>query len=330
VQLVKELNNMSNKITHEGELNLNGLTIPCYILDNGERVLSTAGMQNALGIIENDAHNRSSGRMDEILSSKAVKRFIPEDNDTAKFKPILCFKGRKRISAYRASLLPEICELMLKVRDYAKDNNLDLGSRQQSVIMHCDVLVRALARIGIIALVDEATGYQYERESDELQRTLEKYISAELLPWQKRFPDIYYMEIFRLKKWPFTVESIKNRPGVVGLWTIKLIYNQLPKGVYSELKKNTPLSSSGNKTARLHQSLTVDIGEPHLEKQLISVITLMNISDSWDEFLKYFEKKFGQQELSFPEPTEISKDKVVSLVESKDAAIRSVFKKSKK
>mgnify|MGYP003561277120 CR=1 FL=1 len=52
--------------------------------------------------------------------------------------------------------------------------------------------MRAFARVGITALVDEATGYQYERENDELQKILKAYISEELLPWQKRFPDIFY------------------------------------------------------------------------------------------------------------------------------------------
>ena len=79
-----------NIITHEGELNLNGLIIPCYVLENGDRVLSTQGLQKALGIVENTAHRPSSGRMEEILSSKAVSRFISSDNDAAKYQPIAC------------------------------------------------------------------------------------------------------------------------------------------------------------------------------------------------------------------------------------------------
>jgi hypothetical protein len=54
--------------------------------------------------------------------------------------------------------------------------------------------------------------------------------------------------------------------------------------------------------------LTQDIGNPHLEKQLISLISLMNISKDWREFKKFFNKKFGQQEFDFPEVQEVHKE----------------------
>ena len=94
------------------------------------------------------------------------------------------------------------------------------------------------------------------------------------MPWQKTFPDVYYKEIFRLNGWEFTVASIRKRPGVVGTWTNKIVYDQLPKGVLKELKANTPKSQSGNYTARFFQSLTSDVGNPNLQNQLNSVITL--------------------------------------------------------
>lgn len=70
--------------------------------------------------------------------------------------------------------------------------------------------MRVFARVGITALVDEATGYQYDREKNELQKILKAYIAEDLLPWQKRFPDIYYKELFRLNGWDFTVNGIKK------------------------------------------------------------------------------------------------------------------------
>ena len=76
----------------------------------------------------------------------------------------------------------------------------------------CELLIRSFAKIGIIALVDEATGYQYTREKNELQKILKAYISPELLPWQSRFPPIFYTELFRLNGWDYTVSGIKKRP----------------------------------------------------------------------------------------------------------------------
>ena len=45
---------MENKIKYEGILDLNGLEIPCFILEDGTRILSTTGFQKALGVTEND------------------------------------------------------------------------------------------------------------------------------------------------------------------------------------------------------------------------------------------------------------------------------------
>lgn len=291
-----------NIIKYDGELNLNGLKISCYVLQDGRRILSTSGMQKALAIV-NDEKERSSGRLAEILSSKHVSSCISNENLSAKISPILCYRGAQKIAGYEASVLPEICEIMLKVRDYAVTNNIELGSRQKAVIAQSDIIIRALARVGIIALVDEATGYQYDREKDELQKILKAYISEELLPWQKRFPDVFYKELFRLNGWDFTVNGIKKRPGIIGKWTNMFIYEELPNGVLDELKKKTPKSESGNRTSRYHQLLTLDIGEPNLEKQINKVITLFQVSDNMKQFCDNFKKmkmrQIGQMELPF-------------------------------
>lgn len=165
--------------------------------------------------------------------------------------------------------------------------------------------MRALARVGILALVDEATGYQYQRENDALQVALKAFINEELLKWQKMFPDTFYYEIFRLNKWDYTVKGINKRPGVIGRWTNELIYKQLPKGVLDELKIKTPKSEEGNYTARFFQSLTPDIGHPALTAQIYKTIGLMNISNNWEDFKSHFNKMVdrtnGQTEINFDE-----------------------------
>jgi hypothetical protein len=70
---------------------------------------------------------------------------------------------------YRADLLPKVCAVYLKARD--KKQLLD---SQEPVAIACDILVRGLAQVGIIALVDEATGYQRDRAADALARYLKR------------------------------------------------------------------------------------------------------------------------------------------------------------
>lgn len=301
-------NKKAHEIIHEGILDLNGLEISCYVLRDGTRVLSTSGMQKALGVMENEPNQRSSGRLNEILTSKAVSPYLTNDEGASKYEPITCYNGDQKIIAYHAFYLPDICEAVLK----ARDSGVELGKRQQAVAKHAEVIVRALARVGIIALVDEATGYQYERERQELQKILSKYISEELLPWQKRFPDEFYKEIFRLNDWGYFMSGnikIQDRPGVIGHWTKKFVYAVLPKGVLEVLLEKTPRSERGNLKQRLHQRLTKEEGIEHLNKVIVSVITLMNISENWKEFERLWNKKYGQQELTFQEQKELIEPK---------------------
>ena len=167
-------------------------------------------------------------------------------------------------------------------------------------------LLRGFARVGIIALIDEATGYQYDRDRDrdrdELQKILSLFIAEELMPWQKKFPDIYYEELCRLNGWP--KEYILKRPSVVGTWTNKPIYEQLPPGILEYLKTHTPKTAKGNRKHRYSQLLTEDIGEPHLKSQLTQIITLFQLSDNmkhmWSQFERLNQRKAGQLELPYP------------------------------
>lgn len=284
---------------YEGILKLGDSEIKCYVLTDGTRVLSGRGMQEALKMVDTEEGKQTSGtRLTRYFEQKTLKPFIFKDKSPGHFEPLRCKFQGKTIHGYEATILADICEAFLEARKHVQ-----LSSRQAIIAEQCEVLIRAFARVGIIALVDEATGYQYKREKDELQRILKTYISEELLPWQKRFPDIFYRELFRLNRWDFTVKGIKQRPSVIGIWTNKLIYEQLPNGVLQALKSKTPKTPKGNNKARYHQSLTLDVGNPHLEAQIQQIITIFRISDTMDEMWSHFEKlndrKEGQLQLQF-------------------------------
>jgi len=311
---------MAKKITHEGDLVINeGLSIPCFVIEDGTRVLSGRGVQEALRIRDRPEEGEKRGGyiLPTFLASKTLSPFIESKLEVAKLNPIICKRGNQTVHGYEASVLVDICDAILE----ARKQGVKMTERQQIVADQCEILVRALAKVGIIALVDEATGYQYEREKDELQKILRAYISEELLKWQKTFPDKYYVEIYRLNGWDFTVSSIKQRPGVIGTWTNKLIYEQLPKGVLEELKDKTPKSKAGNYTARFFQSLTTDYGSPHLQNQINSVITLMQVSDNWKQFLTQFNKlvdrQKGQLEIKFEDLEYRPEKDIIKIEEAK-------------
>ncbi|WP_424653506.1 P63C domain-containing protein [Capnocytophaga sputigena] len=290
----------NHNISHEGILNLGGISIPCYVLQDGTRVLSGRGMQEALKMVDEteDGKQAAGTRLNRYLNQKSLNPFIYKDKKPDHFNPIICYKGTQKINGYEATILADICEAFLEAR-----NSIELSTRQRIIADQCEILIRGFARVGITALVDEATGYQYERERDALQSILKAYINEELLKWQKLFPDMFYYEIFRLNNWDYTVKGIQKRPSVIGRWTNELIYKQLPKGILEELKNRTPKSSEGNYTARFFQSLTPDIGHPALTAQIYKVIGLMNISNNWNEFKSNFNRMVnrnnGQTEIDF-------------------------------
>ena len=294
------------KISYKGQIEIGDFKISCAVLDDGTRVLVDRSLANALGVKGGGAYwqrkkEKNGAVLPEYISAKYLQPFISEEIEERLSKPLLYKDDEGNINeGLPATALVDICDIWQQA-----DKNGALENRQNAkdAADRAYIIFKGFANVGITALVDEATGYQYDREKDELQKILKKYISQELLPWQKRFPDIFYKELFRLNGWDFTVKGIKKRPGVVGRWTKTLIYEQLPKGVLEELESNVPKSESGNKTARLHQFLTDEIGNPHLTAQINQIVTLFQLSDNmqhmWEQFEKLKHRQSGQMELPF-------------------------------
>lgn len=287
------------KATHEGEIDINGFKIKTYNLESGERVLSRIDFLRALGRTGKAKGGRTYDEdkgLPVFLTANNLQEFIGED--LLKDAKSISFKDLKGLESigYKAELLPSVCYVFIDAKESGK-----LLSNQNHIADRCRILVRGFATIGIIALVDEATGYQYDRNRDELQTILKKYINSELLIWQKRFPDSFYVEMFRLRGWDYNVKNILKRPGVIGTWTNNLVYKQLPTGVLEELKNKTPKDEKGHRKHRYHQLLTEDIGNPHLANQITAVVTLMRASSNWRNFERLFARAFGQQEIDFKE-----------------------------
>lgn len=271
-------------------IELNESKIQAYVLDDKRRVLSGRGMQEALGL--GQAHG---AKLKNFLAQKILKPFISSELAAELENPIKFIRpGRGGLvaSGYEATILSRIADVVLAAR---KAGTLDEKPNLLLVAEKCELLTRAFAKVGIIALIDEATGYQEVRKRDELNLILKAYISEELLAWTKRFPDEFYKQMFRLKNIPYDPSTVK-RPQFIGKLTNKFIYNRLPPGVLAELKIKTPKSKSGNYTARFHQSLTLDIGEPNLTGLLQQVIVLMRISSDWRSFERHYINAFGGQQ----------------------------------
>ncbi len=270
------------QIKYKGELDIGGMKIPCYVTGGGQRLLSQRRMQVALGVADDDTSYQISGqRMVRFLEQKSLKPLFDKMLNRSNLKPIIVYDNKMKIVSYNAELLPELCNMILEGRR----EGVVKGSRQLLIAKKCEILLGGFAQVGIIALVDEATGYQDARTKEALAKILEQYIAKELFKWVKTFPDEFYQQLFRLRGWQYSPSSIK-RPALVGKLTNNLVYERLVPGVLDELRQLNPISQKGTRKYHHHRWLTRDFGHPRLREHLWAVVNLMRASANWSEFLR--------------------------------------------
>lgn len=286
---------------HEGELHIPGVQpLTVANLEDGRRVMTSRALLEALGRPWKGTY-KGSARPNFIDSPNLDDQL--EDGIQEFLAPVEFLNLRSQVVVgYRAELLPLVCRTYLNARSAGV-----LTKNQLPIAENAELLLKALQSVGIISLVDDATGFTSYRARSELLSILKAYISPELLPWTRRFPDTFYQELHRVRGWPYQPGN-NARNGYIGKLTRALIYDPLPPGVREELERMNPYSSERKgRKHRHHQLLTEDIGNTHLEKQITSVTTLLRISDNWDEFLKHFNRAFPPREGLFslePPPPE--------------------------
>ena len=277
------------RATHSGVLKIGDAEIPCAVLPDGRRVLSQRGVMSAIGrkygskdfqLAAELGEEFGGGNFPVYLAVSSLKPFIDANLGAVASSPIKYIDKASKTAAFGldATLLPKILDVWLKARD-AKALNTEA---QKQVATKADILMRGLAHVGIIALVDEATGFQKDRAKDSLAKILEAFVAKELQPWVKTFPAEYYEQLFRLYGYPFPPEGKPQwRPQFFGCITNNVVYSRLAPELLPELKK---AASKAERKAKLHQWLTNDIGHPKLREHLASIVTLLKISKTPDQF----------------------------------------------
>lgn len=286
--------------THEGDFKLGDEVVSSAVLPGGMRVITQSTFLRALGRSRSPkAGTGVLSTVDQLpffLQAEVLKPFISDDlaMSTA---PLFyrSAKGGKGVG-YDARLLPKVAEVYLIYRDACLAESGKIPARYKDIFRSADILMRALASVGIIALVDEATGFQRDRAHDALATILEEFIAKELRPWVRTFPDEFYSQLFRLRGLEFPKDSV-SRPKYFGHLTNNIIYKRLAPGVLEALRTSTPKDNKGRYKYQLFRRLTEDVGHPKLREHLASVVTLMKISRDYDQFEKFLGQahpKYGE------------------------------------
>jgi hypothetical protein len=277
------------EIMCEGKLHLGKIEIACYVTIDGQRLISGRGMQEALRLVDEDvplSGQKPGSRMTRLLNNKKLNPLIFKDKSPDHFLPIKARWQGRIINGHNAEMLSDICEGMLEARKTLKEN---LTARQAIIADQCEILMRAFAKVGITALVDEATGYQKLRPADGLRTIFDQILRKDLAAWFKRFPDEYYENIYNLRGWEWPGMS-KNRYRVVAHYTNDLIYERMVPGLKEEFDKRNPKNSKGRRLHKNHQWLD-DPGDKLFAQQMFTVLSiqracLKKAKNKWGQFMQ--------------------------------------------
>jgi len=209
-----------------------------------------------------------------FLASKTLFPLIKSDL-LELITPIEFLDGDNIKKGYKAEILPKICSLYLEAR---REHLLQTG--QKKLAIQAEILLSAIANIGIIALIDEATGFQYNKKNDALRFLLQQYIEEGLQKWLKRFDDEFFEELDRLYENEKTTS--RARPQYYGLFINSYVYNPIEQGWVKSRLNELNITDEGKGIARFHQWLS-KLGISQLEKQIYRVLGIMEACDSLSE-----------------------------------------------
>ena len=286
-------------------LRIGPIEIPCYVLSDKRRVVTFNGVVTGLDMSKG-GRGYAKGRGDRItrfLTGKTMTPFVPNDLLAVIERPIK-FRiqlgpplGSITAHGYEATVLADLCEAVLEARRVGA-----LYPQQAHIADRCEILVRGFARVGIIALVDEATGFQKDRERDALAEILEEFIAKELQPYIRLFPSAFYENLYRLRGLELPKDS-RKKPQYFGHLTNDVIYARLAPGVLEELRKIVPRRDTGHgRKYPFTRRLTEDFGHPKLREHLASVTTIMKLSDKYEDFESKLDRIHPRYDTTLPLP----------------------------
>lgn len=282
----------------EGVFPIGNTEVSAAVLPNGKRLLTQGTFLTALG--RSRSPRAGTGVWSTVdglpffLQAEALKTYISDDLRMSTTPIFFRTKTGGRAVGYDAELLPMVCEIYLKYRDDSLARDGKIPGTSEHVIRACDAVMRGLARVGIVALVDEATGYQEVRDRKALQSILDAFLRKELAAWASCFPNDFYKEMFRLRGWEWATLSTK-RPRMAGKLTKDIVYSRLAPGIVQELEERNPANENWYRKARHHQWLTQDVGHPALAQHLHAVVAFMKVSRTWDQFYSMLNKAFPKR-----------------------------------
>lgn len=295
------------KATHEGKLNIGELEISCAVLNNETRIISRNAVFKAFGRTK---RGRAKGEvrvpnMPSFIDANNLQPFVNDElSHELKQIDFIDLNG-KPDSGYNALILPMLCKVYLDARAARV-----LKKAQEPLARASEILLLGLSNVGIIALVDEATGYQEARDKSALQEFLSKFIKEQRGIYVKTYPDEFFEAIFKMRHLTWSIANKGKKPQYIGHYINNFVYSRIAPNVLNELRKVNPKDQSGKRKGKHTQHIDIDYGHPKLKEHLSILTAFARASGynwtNWERMVNRALPKFDAdgsavQEIGFPE-----------------------------
>lgn len=254
-----------------GTLTIGNVELECHVLSNYVRVLTQREVVRVL------SGGRESGNLQRYLSRNPL---TAENFDLGPDYQFTSPGTNLVANGFNATALVEICEKYLE----AREANL-LKPSQQKLAKQAEIVMRSCAKIGIIALIDEATGFQKVRAKRDLQLKFQAFIAEELQEWARMFPEEFWLELARLEGVRY---SARSRPLRWGKYVMMFVYDAIDKDIGIELRKKNP----NPRFLKNHHQWLKKFGREQVHDQITKVVTVMKLCDDMEEFRRKFDRVF--------------------------------------
>ncbi len=255
------------KATHDGVLPIGDIKLDVAVLQGGQRIITQNSVFSALG-----RPPRGNSRVINtpvFMDANNLQPFVGKDLRGVINKVVYESKSGKITEGYDATILPLVCDLYLK----AREAGVITRPNQKATAQQAEILVRSLAKVGIISLVDEVTGYQESRDKDALTQFLAKFIKEERGIYHPTYPDEFFEAIFKMRNLTWTLANKGKKPQYFGHFINNFVYSRIAPNVLTELRRVNPKDEITKKRKGKHtQHIDTDYGHPKLKEHLAVLV----------------------------------------------------------
>lgn len=284
---VKDPSSVAEAAT-DGTLKIGDVELDVYVLKDRRRVISMRAMGRALGMKSEGGNIFSRTMARKGVRSVLSQKLINSIENPIYFKPL---KGDLAYGCEAESFI-EVCDAMIEAR-----NTNALASSQYFLAIQAEIIIRSAAKVGITALIDEATGF-VDRTKDEYRRLFDEFVRKEFSQWEKEFPDKFFDMIYRMYGLKRQTPNSTRHPQFFGHFIRKYVYFPLANsnGVILEKldEKNPVVYDNGGRKYKLFQFLTDHVGMSAFRQHLWQVVGIGEAAQDKRQFDRGFYRAFPE------------------------------------